>query len=108
MGVKGAKSSEDGRLAAELILSKLTPIEGISSKKMFGGHGIFHEGKMFGIINPKGLTYFKVDDSNRAEYEQKNSHKHGKMSYYAIPEEVLNDSQTLLAWAQKAIAISKG
>ena len=107
MGVKGSKSTEDGRLAAELLISRLEPIEGVSSKKMFGGHGIFHEGKMFAIIDSKGVAYFKVDDSNRADYEQNGAHKHGKMSYYTLPDVVLNDSQALLTWAEKSIELSK-
>jgi len=54
MGVKGDKTSQDSVLAAELLVEKLISIGSITSKKMFGGHGIFHEGKMFAIVDSKG------------------------------------------------------
>ncbi len=31
---------------------------------MFGGYGVFHDGKMLALISGSNL-YFKVDDSNR-------------------------------------------
>lgn len=107
MGVKGDKNTADGQLAAELLVSRLEAIAGISSKKMFGGHGVFHRGKMFGIVDSKGQAYFKVGEANRHEYEEKGSHKHGKMPYYSIPGSILNDGESLLVWAKKSIEISK-
>ena len=56
MGVKGDKMKQDSVLATELLLEKLARINGISSKKMFGGHGIFHDGKMFGMVDSKGVN----------------------------------------------------
>lgn len=94
-------------MAAELLVSKLEPIGGITSKKMFGGHGIFHDGKMFGIIDSKGMAYFKVGDSNRSEYEQNGAQKHGKMPYFTIPDSILNDHEALLTWSQRSIEVSK-
>ena len=46
MGEKGKKLSQESVISAELLLEKLSQIGGLTSKKMFGGHGIFHEGKM--------------------------------------------------------------
>jgi len=47
----------------------LSPLGSINSKPMFGGLGVFHEDAMFVLISGTGL-FFKVDDSNRAAYEQ--------------------------------------
>jgi DNA transformation protein len=55
MGVKGDKMNQDSVLSAELELEKLSSIEGVSPKKMFGWHGLFHESKMFGIIDSMDL-----------------------------------------------------
>lgn len=41
----------------------------IRSKSMFGGHGLFCEGLMFGLI-ANGALYFKVDDENEDEFRQ--------------------------------------
>jgi len=47
--------NQDSVLSAELELEKLSSIEGVSPKKMFGWHGLFHESKMFGIIDSMDL-----------------------------------------------------
>jgi DNA transformation protein len=107
MGEKGKKMSQESELTADLLLEKLSQIGGITSKKMFGGYGIFHEGKMFAIVDPKGQSYLKTDDSNRTDFEAFGSHKHSRMPYLSIPEEIFNDPETLAAWAKKSMAISK-
>lgn len=107
MGQKGDRLTENSAKSAEILNEKLNAIEGIQFKKMFGGHGIFHEGKMFGIVNSKGDCYFKADESTKSEYDAKGSHKHSKMPYYLIPNDVLNENELLLEWTKKSIAISK-
>ena len=105
MGEKGNKLSQDAALTAELLLEKLSQIGGITSKKMFGGYGKFHEGKMFGIVDAKGQGYLKADDSNRTDFEASGSDKHSRMPYYSIPGEILNNPETLVEWAKKSIDI---
>ena len=41
-------------------------IDGVTAKAMFGGHGLYKKGVIFGIIADDAL-YFKVDDKNRPE-----------------------------------------
>ena len=62
MGQKGDKLTQESGLSAEELARHLNPIGGITSKKMFGGHGIFHEGKMFCIVDSKGNSFMKVDE----------------------------------------------
>ena len=107
MGEKGKQLSQESVLTAELLLERLSRIEGITSKKMFGGHGIFQEGKMFGIVDSKGQGYLKADDSNKADFEALGCHKHSRMPYLSIPEKIFNDPETLVEWAKKSIDISK-
>jgi DNA transformation protein len=40
----------------------------VSARRMFGGHGIFHEGRMFGLVSGERL-YLKTDEESRAEFE---------------------------------------
>lgn len=105
MGEKGIKLSQESVLTAELFLEKLSQIGGITSKKMFGGHGIFHEGKMFAIIDSKGRSYLKANDSNQADFEAFGSHKHSRMPYLSIPQKIFDDPETLVTWAKKSIDI---
>lgn len=107
MGIKGDKMMNDSVLSAELIVKNLEAIEGITSKKMFGGHGIFHEGKMFGMVDSKGGVFFKADADTQDNYLSRGAQKHSKMPYFSIPEEVLNNIDELVNWANQSISISK-
>ena len=105
MGQKGDKHTNEAQLNAELFLEKLSGIEGISSKKMFGGHGFFHEGKMFGIVDSKGNVALKAIGELEKEYLAMNCMKHGKMPYYALPEQLFHSSE-LIDWVKKSIALN--
>lgn len=107
MGIKGDKLSRDAILSADLLSEKLSVIAGISTKKMFGGHGVFHEGKMFGIIDSKGNLFFKVNESNKADYEQKGASQHSRMPYFSVPKQIFDNQEDLILWAQKSIEASK-
>ncbi len=103
MGEKGDKLTKDSELMATQLCEKLKSIDGITSKKMFGGHGIFHKGKMFGIVDSKAQVYFKSNKTNQRDFEARGSQRHGKMPYFSIPKEILIDIDELLAWANKAL-----
>ncbi|MTI30643.1 TfoX/Sxy family protein [Xanthovirga aplysinae] len=107
MGIKGDKGSNDSTLTAELLVEKLISIAKISHKKMFGGYGIFCEGKMFGMVDSKGQAYLKVNESNKQQFENNGAHQHSKMPYYSIPKEIMNNQDDLIEWAKTSIAINK-
>ena len=87
----------------DYILDLLSICENITSRKMFGGYGIYRNGIIFAIIIDNEL-YFKVDESNIDEYKNLNSepftfNSKGKkisMSYWKLPEEVMEDEDLLL------------
>ena len=108
MGEKGNKMTSKSSIVAEDLQQRLTMLGDIRSKKMFGGHGVFEEDKMFALIDSKGKVFFKVDESNRSTYESAGSEKHARMPYYSVPEEVLANNDSLEEWAQASIKISKG
>ncbi len=89
----------------DVVLQKLSPIEGLTSRSMFGGYGVFAAGDMFGLISGAAL-FFKVDDSNRGQYEAAGSKRYGPMPYYLVPGEVMADEATLLEWARLSVAIA--
>lgn len=108
MGEKGDKLTFESSKSAEEIQSRLAELGDISVKKMFGGNGIFAEGKMFALIDSNGGIFFKVDDTNLSWYEEAGSEKHFRMPYYRVPEKVLGNDDLLGEWAQKSIEIAKG
>ena len=86
------------------VMELLCPLGGVTSRAMFGGYGIFHDGDMFALISGSTL-YFKVDDSNRAAYEEAGSSPFPHaMPYYEVPAEVFEDATRLHEWASTAIA----
>lgn len=107
MGEKGAKSNPEAEKTADMFVDSIEAIANITKKKMFGGFGIFCNGKMFGIVDAKGNCYLKTDEKTLPDFEKHNSAKHARMPYYAIPEDVFASKEALTSWANKAIAIAK-
>lgn len=89
-------------------------ISGITSRSMFGGWGIYKEGTFFAIISD-GELYFKVDDVNRADYENADSppfvyngkNKPITLSYWLLPEEIMEDEEKLREWVDASVEASK-
>ena len=91
------------------VVDLMQSIGPVRAKGMFGGHGIFLEGLMFGLI-ADSVLYLKVDketemDFKTRELEAFTYNKKGKefkMSYYQAPEEALEDHEEMNSWANKA------
>ena len=107
MGKKGDKLSNESTIVAEQLLERLESIGGVTTKKMFGGHGIFHDAKMFGLIDSRGQTFFKAADDLKTAYEEMGSEKHSRMPYFSVPDDILGDPDKLKEWANKSIELSK-
>ncbi|MFA5935466.1 MAG: TfoX/Sxy family protein [Patescibacteria group bacterium] len=95
---------------AEDLLAKLTP----SVRPMFGGHGFYSGGKMF-ALEADGKIYFKVDKATQKDFEEAGSEpfrysskdrKSVTMSYWTVPETVLEDHELAVTWAKKAIKVA--
>lgn len=108
MAVKGTKSSEKVGEVAVDVVERLAPLGPVTWKKMFGGAGIFLDGKMFALVSHDGLAYLKVDDSNRDRYTAAGSTQHGNMPYFSIPQDVLASNGLLQEWAEASVRLVKG
>jgi len=94
------------------VFDQLSGLAGIHHRRMFGGIGIYCEGLFFALIENDTLR-FKVDDSNRGDYESAGmqpfrpyKNKKTVLQFYEVPIDVLEDSQELMIWAQKAIRVA--
>ena len=95
------------------LLDTLSDLGGVRSRAMFGGHGIYHDGVMLGLV-ADGVFYLKVDDGNRAAFEAAGSKpftyrrqgltKDVAMSYWEVPAGVLESREALCQWARDAHA----
>ena len=80
---------------------------------MFGGLGIWSGSYFFALIDDD-ILYFKVDDTNRPEFEARGMKPfcpYGdpkmSMNYYCVPGEVFDDADMLREWALRAVGIAK-
>jgi DNA transformation protein len=96
----------------EYVLDQLAAVPGLRDRSMFGGIGLYADDLFFGIL-ASDVLYFKVDDSNRQEYEQAGSRpfkpyadRAMTMPYYAVPIEIVDDGATLVKWAKRAVGVA--
>jgi len=100
----------------EYVMNELfAGIDGITSRPMFGGFGIYQNGEFFALID-SGQLYFKVDEINQRDYEKYGSkpfvytgHK-GKqvtLSYWELPTDVMDNHNLLRNYIEKSVAIAK-
>lgn len=98
----------------DYIIDALEPFGKVVARAMFGGYGLYKDGVIFSIIID-GTLYFKVDDSNRRDYEQCGSepfsyiaagNKKVAMSYWEVPLDILEDRELLKDWAELAYQVS--
>lgn len=73
-------------------------------RPMFGGYGLYRGDAFFGIVF-KGRLYFRTGARSRKEYVRrgmkpfKPDARTTLKTYYEVPADVLEDRETLRAWA---------
>jgi DNA transformation protein len=83
----------------------------VSLRAMFGGHGLYHEGTIIGVVIDEAL-YLKADEHSRADFAATGGepfvyHAKGRtvaMSYWSLPEEAMESPQAMRPWAERAYA----
>jgi DNA transformation protein len=96
------------------ILELGRPQARMTARAMFGGHGIYADGSIVGIVVADTL-YLKCDDESRGEYDAlglepfvyttKEGEGHA-MSYRRAPEDALDAAPAFQPWLRKAQAAS--
>ncbi|HEY0840217.1 MAG TPA: TfoX/Sxy family protein [Vulgatibacter sp.] len=102
----------------EFVAHVLDQLEGLgspTSRAMFGGHGIYVDGVIVGLVVNDTL-YLKVDDRNRSRFEQaqgvpftyhnKRTGQDQAMSYWTIPDHVLDDAGAMVEWGRTSLDAS--
>jgi DNA transformation protein len=95
------------------ILDQLSrTVQRVRARSMFGGVGIYAGDLFFALIADDTL-YFKVDESNRSDFEELGMglfQPYGEggevMQYFRVPAELLEDVDALRPWVEKAIAVA--
>lgn len=111
----GARKRRSGTVSEgfkALVLDNLDALGSLTAKSMFGGVGLYHHARFFGII-AADVLYLKVDDSNRRDYERRGmkpfkpfADRPGSLKYHAVPVDVVESPADLARWARKAIKVA--
>lgn len=96
----------------EYALGQLSALESVTSRRMFGGVSLYQSGAVFALIDNDSL-YFKVDEGNRSDYTVQGmtpfcpfGQKGPTMSYYQVPDAVIENPNELAIWARKSVEVS--
>ena len=93
---------------------------GVSSRRMFGGAGLYADGVMFALIDGDDeAIYLKADDALRAElaaegcrpwiYTYPSGPRAGQAmetGYMSLPDSALDESDAACAWGRRAVAVA--
>ena len=86
----------------------------LTTRKMFGGLGIYLDGTIFALLMSDGAHMLKGAGDMKATFDDAGwqqwtyTRKDGaasSMPYWHIPEEVLDDPEEACAWARRALAV---
>ncbi len=97
----------------DYLLELMAPAGGISARAMFGGHGIYKDGRMFGLV-ADDVMYLKADSQNLDAfttrglgpflYVGKNTGKPVAMRYHRCPDDALESPALMADWVRIAFA----
>ena len=96
------------------VLGLLTPLGPVRAQAMFGGHGLYLEDIFFAIIGWDRL-WLRVDEATKGRYAEAGSEpfvyggktKPVEMPYWTAPEGSMESPETLLPWAELAVAAAR-
>lgn len=94
----------------QYVLEQLARLPRVTSRRMFGGVGLYSDEVFFAII-ANDTVFFKVDDNTREAYTSRGSEPFRpykdrpevSMSYFQVPADILEDADELVPWARSAV-----
>ena len=98
---------------ADFVLDQLAGLDGVSARRMFGGHGLYREAVFFGIVHD-GRLYFRTDEASRADYLARGMRpfrpnpKQMLKNYLEVPVDIIESPRWLREWALRAVAAARG
>jgi DNA transformation protein and related proteins len=98
----------------DMILDALQDFGSVSTRRMFGGAGLFYGGVMFALITGETL-YLKADEVNRPDFEDRGllpftylrQGKDVALSFYEAPDDGFDDPDILVEWSRRAWEAAK-
>lgn len=95
----------------EFVLEQLSAVAQVSSRRMFGGVGLY-SGEVFFAVIDNDTVFFKVNDATRPRYVRRRMPpfspipgKPAMTGYYQVPPGILENADELAKWAREAVAV---
>ena len=98
------------------LLDLLIPLGEVTARRMFGGHGIYKDDAMFGLV-AHDRFYIKSDDENKDAFiargcepfvfGARNDKSPIVSKYYEPPESAFTNAQKMKPWAMLGIEASR-
>lgn len=95
------------------VIEQLDAVREVSSKRMFGGVGLYSLDTFFAILD-NDTVFFKVDEVTVVRYRRRRMppfrpmpDKPAMTGYYQVPADVLEDRDALGQWAAEAIEVGR-
>ena len=97
----------------EYVREQLAGLGHVSTRRMFGGVGLYCDELFFGLIDDDTL-FFKTDASNAAQYQARNMPRFmpptnrpmSPMGYHQVPADIIEDGELLVTWARQSVAVA--
>ena len=93
----------------DYVLEQLGELGPVTSRAMFGGHGLYLGDQFFAVVYGDRL-YFRTDDAGRAAYEERGTEpfrpneRQTLKSYWEVPGDVIEDPDAAVEWARDAVS----
>ncbi len=93
------------------VLDLVAPLGDVSARAMFGGHGVYAEGVMFGLLDDDEL-FLKTDEATRAAFVEAGCRqwvyanekvRMENTGYFRPPDAAHEDPEAMLPWARLAL-----
>jgi DNA transformation protein len=100
-----------GSAFIDYVIELLGTMGSVTSRRMFGGHGIYQDGLMFALVTGDVL-YFKTDDETRARFvaagAQPFSYENKRRglvetSYWQAPDDAMESPALMHPWARLGV-----
>jgi DNA transformation protein len=94
------------------IIEQLSALPALSTRRMFGGIGIYSDALFFALIDDDVL-FFKVDDANRDDYVSRGMKAfmpfpgQPSLGYFQVPAEVIEEAEELARWARRSVEVAQ-
>jgi len=94
------------------IIEQLAAVAALSTRRMFGGVGLYSGAFFFALIDDDVL-FFKVDDANREDYTSRGMKAfmpfpgQPSLGYFQVPAEVIEEAEELTQWARRSVEVAQ-